>query len=644
MSSVDLFGSDRPSEILGEEGVFSRSIDGFTARKQQQEMADAVNESLHNSSVFVVEAGTGTGKTFAYLVPALLTEKRVIISTGTKTLQDQLFKKDIPLVKDVMQVSFRAALLKGRANYLCRYRFSQTETEGRFSSRAEVSHLKKISRWKARTKRGDISEVSAVPEDSMIWSKVTSTGDSCMGKECDCYQECFVAKARREAMDADIIVVNHHLLFADISLKSDGFGEILPDVDAYIIDEAHQVPEVASDFLGVTISSRQINDLFRDVEIEYYKECGDVDGFIDDLDKTKKSVNDFRLAFGVDGRKAAWDDNQQEVVKSFSDMKEKMVGFADKLDALSDRGKGMENCHARLQEILDMINQFNNHESAENESIKWFEVFSKSFILKTTPLDVSDNLREIFNNEGVSWIFTSATLSVNGNFDHYLKTIGVEDAQTLLLSSPFDYSCSAVLYSPLSLPMPAASDYTQALLEEVVPLLNASKGRAFLLFTSYRALDIAADILSERIEYPIFVQGQMSKGKILDKFREKGNAVLLGTGSFWEGVDVKGGALSLVVIDKLPFSSPGDPVMQARIDAINKSGGNAFMDYQLPKAVITLKQGVGRLIRDSSDKGVMVIADPRLLTKSYGKTFIHSLPAMAKTRRKDGVIRFLEGL
>ncbi len=644
MTNVSLFNNLNSGQILSGEGPFSKILDDFTPREQQQSMADAISEAIDNYAILIAEAGTGTGKTFAYLVPAVLSGKKVIISTGTKTLQDQLFAKDIPIVKDALNTPFTAALLKGRANYICHYRFGQAESDGRFSSRKEVGHLKKISGWKKRTQSGDIAEVSSIPEDALIWSKMTSTGDSCLGKDCPSYERCFVAEARRKAQDAEIVVVNHHLLFADMSIKENGFGEILPNSSTYIIDEAHQVPEIASDFFGLTISSRQLNDLLRDSEIEYHNECGDVPGFTDLIDNVKKVVMDFRLSFGVDPKRSSWSEveNNEDVMQLFSKFSELLQTLEKELEVLATRGKGMENCYRRTGDIVAAIKKFSSHNDSGN--VQWFETFSKSFMLRTTPLDISETFQEQIVKTKSSWIFTSATLAVDGEFDHYKKTMGIEEAETLLVTSPFAYSSNAVLYSPLDMPQPNHFEYTEKLVEEVLPLIKACGGRTFLLFTSYRALDNAADIISESVDYPVLVQGEMARGELLKQFRELGNAILLGTGSFWEGVDVKGSALSMVVIDKLPFSSPGDPVMQARINAINNQGGNAFIDYQLPRAVITLKQGVGRLIRDESDKGVMVIGDPRLLTKSYGKKFIKSLPLMAKTRRKERVVAFLDNL
>ncbi len=628
--------------MLGSEGPFTDAVSGFSPREQQQALANEVADAIDNQHILIAEAGTGTGKTFAYLVPALQSNKRVIISTGTKTLQDQLFKKDIPVVRDALKRPISVALLKGRANYLCQYRQELAESEGRFSSRAEVGQLKKITSWAKRTKSGDIAEVTSVPEDALIWSKVTSTSDNCLGKECAFFNDCFLQKARRKAQDSDIIVVNHYLLFADMAIKETGFSEILPSADAFLIDEAHQIPEIASDYFGVSFSSRQIMDLVRDTEVEFLREAGEQKKFIETLDLLKKSIQDLRLSFGLDPMRVAWDQykNEGKISILMENIDSLLKELKAKLEPLAERGKGLENCLNRVEEIIESFELFEKADDG-TENVQWLETFTKAFILRTTPLDISKAFQDQLEKYSAAWVFTSATLTVGGSFEHFQHQLGIENAETLLVGSPFEYKKNSVLYSPKGMPDPNSFDYTDAILDDVTDLINECGGKTFLLFTSYRSLNIAAERLEDELSFPLLVQGTTSRTELLKRFRELGNAVLLGTGSFWEGIDVKGEALSLVVIDKLPFSSPGDPVMQARINSINRSGGNAFMDYQLPKAVIALKQGVGRLIRDDHDKGVMVISDPRLLTKSYGKKFIDSLPPMAKTRDREKVLGFI---
>ncbi len=642
IKSKDLFQSQSAGEMLGSQGPFIDAVSGFSPREQQQQLANYVADAIEQQHILIAEAGTGTGKTFAYLVPALQSNKRVIISTGTKTLQDQLFKKDIPVVRDALKRPVSVALLKGRANYLCQYRQELSESEGRFSSRAEVGQLKKITSWSKRTKSGDIAEVTSVPEDALIWSKVTSTSDNCLGKDCAYFNDCFLQKARRKAQDSDIIVVNHYLLFADMAIKETGFSEILPSADAFLIDEAHQIPEIASDYFGVSFSSRQIMDLVRDTEIEFLREAGEQKKFIETLDLLKKSIQDLRLSFGLDPMRVAWDQykNENKITILLGNIDSLLKELKAKLEPLAQRGKGLENCLHRVEEIIESFELFEKADDG-SENVQWLETFTKAFILRTTPLDISKAFQDQLEKYSAAWVFTSATLTVGGSFEHFQHQLGIGDAETLLVGSPFEYKKNSVLYSPKGMPDPNSYDYTDAILDDVTDLINECGGKTFLLFTSYRSLNIAAERLEDELGFPLLVQGTTSRTELLKRFRELGNAVLLGTGSFWEGIDVKGEALSLVVIDKLPFSSPGDPVMQARINSINRSGGNAFMDYQLPKAVIALKQGVGRLIRDDHDKGVMVISDPRLLTKSYGKKFIDSLPPMAKTRDREKVLGFI---
>ncbi len=642
IKSKDLFQSQSAGEMLGSQGPFIDAVSGFSPREQQQQLANYVADAIEQQHILIAEAGTGTGKTFAYLVPALQSNKRVIISTGTKTLQDQLFKKDIPVVRDALKRPVSVALLKGRANYLCQYRQELSESEGRFSSRAEVGQLKKITSWSKRTKSGDIAEVTSVPEDALIWSKVTSTSDNCLGKDCAYFNDCFLQKARRKAQDSDIIVVNHYLLFADMAIKETGFSEILPSADAFLIDEAHQIPEIASDYFGVSFSSRQIMDLVRDTEVEFLREAGEQKKFIETLDLLKKSIQDLRLSFGLDPMRVAWDQykNENKITILLGNIDSLLKELKAKLEPLAQRGKGLENCLHRVEEIIESFELFEKADDG-SENVQWLETFTKAFILRTTPLDISKAFQDQLEKYSAAWVFTSATLTVGGSFEHFQHQLGIGDAETLLVGSPFEYKKNSVLYSPKGMPDPNSYDYTDAILDDVTDLINECGGKTFLLFTSYRSLNIAAERLEDELSFPLLVQGTTSRTELLKRFRELGNAVLLGTGSFWEGIDVKGEALSLVVIDKLPFSSPGDPVMQARINSINRSGGNAFMDYQLPKAVIALKQGVGRLIRDDHDKGVMVISDPRLLTKSYGKKFIDSLPPMAKTRDREKVLGFI---
>ncbi len=628
------------SEVLGPDGLLAQHIDGYSYRSQQLQMAQQVSEAMATGGVLITEAGTGTGKTFAYLIPALLSGLKVIISTGTKNLQDQLYHRDLPLIKDLLAAPASVALLKGRSNYLCVHRMDNAVQEGRLRSRELVDQLMQVRSWSGKTRVGDIAELSSIPENSHIWPIVTSTVDNCLGAECPSYSTCHLVEARRRSQEADLVVVNHHLLCADFSLKEDGFGELLPEADCFIVDEAHQLPETASNFFGVSVSGRQLLELARDSETEYLREAGDVPEIPAQVSALSKSVRDLRLVFGLDLRRGPWSElgSDERITLALGRVREELERLKSHLATIRERGKGLESCHDRCSMLLSRLDNLCDEE--EEDSIRWFETYSQSFNLNRTPLDVSDMFQSQMQARSASWVFTSATLAVGESFRHFQGQLGVTEATTSRLDSPFDYPNQALWYVPRNMPEPRSPEFLDAVLEIIVPVLEASGGRTFLLFTSHRALRLAAEALEERVEFPLLVQGSAPKTELLERFRELGNAVLLGTASFWEGVDVRGEALSCVVIDKLPFASPGDPVLQARIDAMRKRGGNPFMEFQVPQAAIALKQGAGRLIRDESDRGVLVICDPRLLSKGYGHTFLNSMPPMARTRDMADVQRF----
>ncbi len=631
---------DAPADLLGPDGPFARLIPGFAPRAEQQAMAEAVAATFEARGTLIAEAGTGTGKTFAYLVPALRSGQKVIVSTGTKNLQDQLFHKDLPLVREALGVPVEVALLKGRANYLCPHRLDLAQSEGRFISREQTHQLQAIARWAARTRSGDIGELSELPEDSPLWPQVTSSTDNCLGGECPRIADCFLANARRQAQEADLLVVNHHLLFADMALREQGFGELLPGANAVILDEAHQVPEIASGFFGLTLGGNQLRELARDSLGEELREAADSRSVRSAAEALEKAVADLRLALGDGVRRAPWHPHMDDaaIVAAIAHTAERLAALHKALEPMAGRGKGLESCARRAAELKQRFSAVTGATPAGY--IHWFETHTRSFTFNLTPLDVAEIFRDKLKARPCAWVFTSATLAVGESFEHFAAQLGIQEAETRRWDSPFDYTRQAVFFVPPDMPDPRAPDYTQRVVEAALPVLEASRGRAFLLFTSHRALQEAAERLRGRIDYPLLVQGEAPRRRLLDEFRRLGNAVLLGTGSFWEGVDVRGEALSLVVIDKLPFASPGDPVLQARIDALRERGQDAFLDYQLPQAVITLKQGVGRLIRDVNDRGVLMIGDPRLLTKPYGRTFVESLPRMLRTRSLDAVCRF----
>ena len=624
-------------QMLGPEGRLARFLQGFVVRPNQQAMAGRVAEALADAYVLIAESGTGTGKTFAYLVPALLSGKKVIISTGTRNLQDQLYDRDLPLVRRALDVPVTTALLKGRANYLCLHRLERAEIDVKFVSGRLSTGLVEIRQWAGRTTDGDMSGVENVPEDSTIWPQVTSTAENCLGADCSYYDDCYVNRARREALAADVLVVNHHLFFADIALKQEGFGQLLPGVDAVIFDEAHQLPDVAAIFFDLSVSSQQFVALCRDVIAEDLTEHSGIADLNDIVHDVEKAASDFRLSLGLDPRRdPLWKIMETPAVKeSLELLMTRLERLNVILDMAAGRGEGLANCYRRAGAMLDRLLMMTDNQPVDY--VPWIETTAKTFTLHLTPLDIAGLFREQIQAKPKGWVFTSATLAVNNGFAHFQSRMGLENAETCLWESPFDYANKTLLYIPKEMPFPSARDYTHRVVQAVRPVLAASRGRAFLLFTSHRALKRAADLLPGSIEYPLLVQGSRPRSELLQLFRSTGNAVLLGTGSFWEGVDVRGEALSFVMIDKLPFAAPDDPVLQARGAAMEQAGRSPFMEYQLPEAVIALKQGAGRLIRDEYDRGCLMLCDPRLLSKGYGRIFLNSLPSMPLTRCLEDV-------
>lgn len=628
------------NEWLGATGALARTVPAFAPRQAQQVMADAVAQALDQKQTLIVEAGTGIGKTFAYLVPALLSGQRVIISTGTRHLQDQLFHRDVPTVRKALKTPLQVALLKGRRNYLCQHRLEITRSEGKLRFGKPLNDLVSIADWAGRTRSGDIAELSGIEEDSPVWPRVTSTTDNCIGQDCDWYSKCHVLRARREAQDAELVVINHHLLFADMALRDQGFGELLPKADAFIIDEAHQLAATASQFFGLDLTSRQLQELARDSTSEYVREAGTLEGLPDTARQLETTVQDVRLAMGRHETRASWSQisASEKFQVAVQQLRDGLDELTTRLEQQAERSRGLDNCWRRALALGERARQATL--TPPERHVHWFETYRQSFRIQLTPLDIAETFREKREALPDTWIYTSATLSVNNRFDHFAHRLGLEDPVTLQLDSPFDYQRNALLYMPAGLPEPNQDHYNDAVLDIAEQVIRAGKGRTFLLFTSYRALNQAQQRLRKCCDYPLLVQGDAPRTELLEQFRELGNAVLLGTSSFWEGVDVRGEALSCVLIDKLPFASPGDPVLQARIDALRQQGGNPFVEEQLPHAVITLKQGVGRLIRDVNDRGVLVLCDPRLRSKGYGKTFLNSLPAMRTTADMKDVSAF----
>ncbi len=631
--------------ILGVGGELERVIPHFRVRQQQLDMASAVEKTLEDASVLVCEAGTGTGKTFAYLVPVLLSGLKVIISTGTRNLQDQLFNRDLPRIREYLGTGLRASLLKGRANYLCTHRMDAAHFDRRSQAPTTADHLTTVREWAHKTRFGDIAELGMIPEDALVWPLVTSTVENCLGQDCPDYGQCFLVEARRRAQEADLVVINHHLLCADFALKQGGFGELLPAADAYIIDEAHQLPEVANQFFGINVSGRQLQELARDVQTVYRQlklKQQQIEAQALALDK---STRDFRLLFGLDEGRGPWEElaAKPTLLHALTNIRSTLDELVAVLTVRQGSDEALDACLTRAQGLQQQLMQIVDQHNGE-ETIRWYETTRLGFRLCQTPLDIADAFQQQMRSHAKAWVFTSATLAVGDSFAHFCAQLGLSEVTTACWDSPFDYQSQALWYVPEDLPEPNAPNFTAQLISQVIPLLHASHGRAFLLFTSYRALHEARQLLTNAIDFPLYVQGDLPKNELLEQFRAHGNAVLLGTSSFWEGVDVQGEALSLVVIDKLPFASPGDPVLQARLDAIKKRGLNPFMQYQVPQAVIAFKQGAGRLIRGEADSGVLVTGDLRLLQKPYGKVFIKAMPPFKRTRKQEDVLAFFAHL
>ena len=630
-------------------GPLSEIVSGFHEREDQVEMAKIVNEAIEEKNSLIVEAGTGVGKTFSYLVPALINGGKVVISTATKNLQDQLFFKDIPTVRDALKIPIDINILKGRSNYICQLRMENTLIEGKFLNKEDAKYIHEIKRISDHSVTGEISEFNNIPETSSIWPFVTSTKENCLGQDCEFYKSCFLIKARKKAITSEVVIVNHHLFFADLVLKDAELSEILPKATTVIFDEAHQIPEIASIFFGQNISTNQIIYLIQDVQQILSHHVNDKEKFLElskSIIDTTHILNSF---FEVRNQRIGI-----EKIEKLDSFKEGIIVLLVHLDKLckffhvySDQDVEFKKLLERTEEIVSKLKNWNKQ--TEQNYVYWVEIFLKSIQFNITPISIADNFRKFQEASETAWIFTSATLAVNSSFDHFQSLMGLENAETKLLKSPFNYSENAYLYVPKDMPESSNRLFNNHLVSHIYPLIIASKGRAFILSTSIKSMNEITSLLKDEFErnnisYPILTQGTGSKTKLLEQFKSHGNAILIGSLSFWEGVDVRGSNLSLVIIDKLPFQSPGDPIFESKINMLSDKGINAFMTFQLPKAIIALKQGAGRLIRDEMDKGVLMICDQRIVSKPYGKRFWRSLPDFKRTREQDDVIEFLKHL
>ena len=639
--------------IFAPDGRLAQALPAFMPRQQQTEMAVHIAGTLKNQGVLVAEAGTGTGKTFAYLVPVLCYGGKVIISTGTKNLQDQLFNRDLPLVRQALALPVSIALLKGRANYVCPFHLKRNVENGMLPNAQVATDLQKIARFAKESHSGDKSECSRVSEDAQAWHYATSTRENCLGQDCPEVGACFVMRARRDAMDADIVVVNHHLFFADVVLRDEGLGELLPSSHAVVFDEAHQLPEIASIFFGISFSSAQLIELARDTRTQTMLHARDALGLLASAAALEKAARDFRLQFPVEPQRLAMAraEQNQGYRSALQKLHESLVHLDAELGGHEQRDEQLAACRRRGQDLLEKLIRWSRNE--DKSMVRWIETFSHSVILHMTPLQIGDLFRQQMQSECKAWIFTSATLAVGNDCSHYCEQMGVSSLmpppQTKVWGSPFDYQKQALLYVPQGMPDPNSFEFSDLVVDKALPLINAAGGRTFLLCTSLRAMKRIHSRLKTLMEmsaqnYLLLLQGESPRSELLDRFRLAGNAVLVASQSFWEGVDVPGDALSLVVIDKLPFASPDDPVLSARIDYMRSTGQNPFFDYQLPHAVINIKQGAGRLIRTEHDQGVLCLCDPRIVDRPYGRFVWRSLPPMRRSRHEAEAVDFLQQL
>src|SRR5277367_1270425 len=615
-------------DVFNPDGPLARALPGYAYRPEQAAMAKAVGLALTRLEPLIVEAGTGTGKTFAYLVPALLSGHSVIISTGTRTLQDQLYRRDVPLLAKALGLPAKIALLKGRANYLCRHRLELAGQQGSLlgEGRGVARMLARISRWAATTKAGDLSELTDLPEQSPVWPQITSTRENCLGQECPQFSRCHVFEARRNAQAADLVVVNHHLLLADLALKDEGFGDLLPGAEAVILDEAHQVPDIAAQFFGEVWSVRQVQLLLRDLAAELAAAGVRAPSVTLAAASIDTRLEELRGTLQRGPGRYEWSSLPDAFLEVLPELESALSDIARQLDGLG-AGAGLANCGRRGAALANGLAAL--RELSDDTGLRWVDATPTGLLLQYTPFEIAERLREYVHSRPCAWVFTSATLAIGEDFSHFAARIGLPEARTLRIDSPFDYRTQARIFLPPRMPQPQDPDFAARFIDACAPLLDAGGGRAFLLYTSYRGLAEGVRALQARFPnppFPVLVQGEAPREVLLNRFRELGNAVLLATGSFWEGVDVKGEALSIVAIDKLPFASPDDPLLKARLEGIRRRGGNPFFEYQLPQAVLALKQGVGRLIRDFDDYGVIVIGDPRIKTKAYGRVFLESMP------------------
>jgi len=649
-SAIEMILPIELQETLGPNGAVAANHPNYEYRPAQVRMAQAVAGAIDQQHHLCVEAGTGTGKTLAYLLPSIYSNKRVIISTGTKNLQEQLFFKDIPFLEKALGRKLSVCYMKGRSNYLCLKKLAEIEGEGYLFSRHDPEYLATIREWVRITETGDRAELKDLPEDLLLWPHLDARRETCTGQKCRDFQACFVTKVRQRALESDIVIVNHHLFFADLALRQGDFGSVLPEYSVVIFDEAHELEDVATQYFGVTVSNYRLEELVRDAE-KALNEAGAGSAFLtDQLAKLSVRTVEFFSRFrGKEGRFPMRElgtglgvrrgpENSHRIDDAYRDLRTQLAVVEAGLKNVPLQSDVIEALVRRTAELQDEFSFI--FESASTENVYWYEQRGRGAFLWASPIHVASLLNERLFSQVDSAVLTSATLSTGGNFQFIRSRLGLDKAEELILGSHFDFTRQAVLYVPRDIPEPREEGWVRQACFELEKILEASRGRAFVLFTSYNQMELVYQALQGRLPFPMLLQGEKSKAGLLDAFRNTPNAVLFATSSFWQGVDVQGEKLSCVVIDKLPFSVPSDPVVAARIRFINESGGNAFYEYQIPEAIILLKQGLGRLIRNRSDRGILALLDKRVLTKSYGRTFLKSLPPAPLTHEREQLRNF----
>ncbi|MEY3739854.1 MAG: hypothetical protein RLZZ192_530 [Pseudomonadota bacterium] len=647
------------SEIFSLDGPLAAMSPGFRVRTTQIELAQAVERTIAERSTLIAEAGTGTGKTWAYLVPALLGGGKVLVSTGTRTLQDQLFARDLPRVREALSIPATIALLKGRGNYVCHYHLERLQGEDRaLKSRGEVHQLRNIQTFAQQSVTGDRADLPTVPEDAEIWQRVTSTRENCLGQDCPNVRDCFVLKARRQAQEADVVVINHALFMADLMLRDEGVTDLLPAADTVIFDEAHQLPDTATRFLGSSVSTHQLLDLCRVIETAGLAHARELTNWSEQARALEQSTRELRLScaalenmpsrrvtFEAFPEPAAFDIARDALQTALDSLGKLLSSVEEKHPDLATAARTARELAERLAQWGQPARGVRSDTQDLHQIVRWVELGLHHVRLHAAPLSVAEAFSR-YRQGGQAWIFTSATLSVHGDFSHFTERLGLQNAETVRMESPFDYANQALLFVPQSLPAPQSSDFLPAFVEQLMPLIQASQGGALVLCTTLRAVERVAALLADAydrvgLSWPIMRQGNGTRRDLLERFRTLDHAVLVGSASFWEGIDVAGDQLTLVAIDKLPFAPPDDPVLEARLRACRSRGGNPFMEYQLPEAAIALKQGAGRLIRSETDWGVLMVGDTRLVDKPYGKQLWRGLPPFARTRVLEDAVQFL---